>query len=79
MKKIVSLFCITILLLIVAVFTIPAADSGVDTSSADKDGDSGDGGTTLWDRVDVLCLDLIKEKTYCYSGGQEQCTAKYCN
>lgn len=40
------------------------------------------GGGTLWVRVDTNCNDFnypAKEKTTCTAGGQEQCTAKYCN
>jgi len=40
------------------------------------------GGATLWSRHDINCNDPKnpwREKTQCFSGGNEQCTAKYCN
>jgi hypothetical protein len=42
----------------------------------------GGGGGTLWVRKDISCNDFnypAKEKTTCTAGGEEQCTAKYCN
>ncbi|MEA2005848.1 MAG: hypothetical protein U9O50_06260 [Acidobacteriota bacterium] len=39
-------------------------------------------GATLWDRHDINCKDPKnpwREKTQCFSGGKQQCTAKYCN
>ena len=35
---------------------------------------------STWTRQDVSCpAPSDKEKTYCYRGGNEQCTAQYCN
>jgi hypothetical protein len=33
---------------------------------------------TTWYRTDLLCPDDKYEKTYCYTGGPEQCEEKKC-
>jgi hypothetical protein len=81
MKKIalslIFLMCVGLLIM-----TLPAADPETkkepDTSNKDNDG-SGGGGTVTWDRTDLPCYLVPKEKTYCFSGGNQQCTTKYCN
>jgi hypothetical protein len=78
MKKTMSVFLLTVLLLGVLIFTIPVNTIGVDTSTSDPDEATGGSGST-WSRHDYLCPDGKKEKTHCLAGGNEQCTAKYCN
>jgi hypothetical protein len=78
MKKTISLIGIMVMLLGIVLFTLPAADGGIDTSYNGDDGSGGSGGTTLWVRLDLICPDKIHEKTTCDANGLEQCTAQYC-
>lgn len=68
MRKIILLSVIAIFLFVVIILTLPA----IDTSPPAEDGDN-------WSRHDAPCPNLPKEKTNCISGGNEQCTAQYCN
>ncbi len=79
MKKTLSMFCLSVLLLGALIFTLPVSQlSGLDTSTSDPNGGGPTSGST-WSRYDSRCPDGVKEKTNCLSGGNEQCTAKYCN
>jgi hypothetical protein len=79
MRKILSVFFVFALLFTIIAYTLPAGGGGPDPNPEDPWGGSGGGSTETWSRYDYPCVDPKKEKTNCISGGNEQCTAKYCN
>lgn len=74
MKK----FLVVSLLTIMVIFSLSLVlEALIDPNPPDPPG-----GATLWDRHDINCNDPKnpwREKTQCFSGGKQQCTAKYCN
>lgn len=61
-----------------AMLVIAASTRSEATYEQDPPPDPGGGGQEKWYRNDYPCPNPEKEKTYCLSGGHEQCTAQYC-
>jgi len=88
MKKFLatSLVLITVLgvlLFTVSTFALELNDKNKVTNANSVEGDDGSGETVVtWLRKDDPCNDPKnpgREKTSCSLGGNEQCTAQYCN
>jgi hypothetical protein len=79
MKKMISLVGIIVMLLGIVFLSLPAADTGIDTSYNGDDGGSGAGGADLYDRDSHTCVsDETKTEYTCTSPGDELCTVQNC-
>ena len=83
MKKILAVSLLTIMLILSFSLALEALGGGGPIPRESIGGNfGGSSGTELWKRDDIDCNDFnypAKQKTRCTAGGQEQCTAKYCN
>jgi hypothetical protein len=81
MKKTISLIAVAVMLLGIVLFTLPAADGGIDTSYNGDDGSSDPGkGTAIYQKRKDWCDPEKKTKTEysCLAYGSEQCKVQNC-